>query len=104
MSTTQEKIAVMQAHADGKAIEMWAPGAGRWHSSLTPSWNWETWQYRVAVDPLDVALKIYTKGKYPQYSSAGVDLTILSWAPTTREDIKKGLAAVISAVKSGELS
>lgn len=52
---TQQKIAVMQAFVDGKAIEsrdkrlsgtaMWA----LWVPGDEPNWNWEQLEYRVAV-------------------------------------------------------
>lgn len=100
MSTIQEMIAVMQAHADGKSIEMRALGIGHWTPSPSPSWNWASWEYRVAEDPMEKALRVYLQGCYDG-DSARIEQASrrIGCRPC-----KKGLEAVISAVKSGELS
>ncbi len=48
MSTLQEKIAVMQAYADGKNIEMCPVGGTLWREVPHPEWDWSIWEYRVA--------------------------------------------------------
>lgn len=53
MKTTQEKIAVMQAFAEGKQIEY----AKRhfvnksWTSTIEPVWNWCENEYRIKTEP-----------------------------------------------------
>lgn len=47
--TTQEKIAVMQAFADGKEIEYRSDG--NWAKVNYPSWNWAKYIYRVKPEP-----------------------------------------------------
>lgn len=42
------KIAVMQAFADGKAIEYRNEFSSIWHPSPTPLWDWSNRTYRVA--------------------------------------------------------
>ena len=48
--TIEEKIAVMQAHADGKAIEIHR-GSGIWEEIGQPTWNWSSTDYRVKPIP-----------------------------------------------------
>lgn len=53
MSTLAEKIAVMQAAADGKDIEYRNISAGLWAPASTPQWNWTSKDYRVKpAEPL----------------------------------------------------
>lgn len=52
-TTTQEKIAVMQAHVDGKKIQIYSNGS--WSESYDPRWNWTDFDYRVAPE----LIKIY---------------------------------------------
>lgn len=60
MKTLQEKIAVMQAAADGKQIELWA-GAG-WMNVTTAEWNWASCDYRVKPEPRHVYAEVHVKG------------------------------------------
>ena len=51
MKTTEEKMAVMQAHLEGKPIE-WAHSGflhGKWVVTQFPYWDWVNYDYRVAV-------------------------------------------------------
>lgn len=50
--TTEEKIAVMQAHVDGKRIE-WKNELIEWEilHSKNPNWDWTTCEYRIAEEP-----------------------------------------------------
>lgn len=52
MKTLQEKIAVMQAAAEGKAIEIW--DGAMWCNIVDPGWNWSTCDYRVKPTPTKV--------------------------------------------------
>lgn len=47
MTTLKEKIAVMQAYADGMPIEFSSNGE-TWHPMSDPIWNWGVHDYRVA--------------------------------------------------------
>lgn len=42
-----EKIAVMQAHADGRKIEAWDMFGEQWELVENPPWNWQVMTYRV---------------------------------------------------------
>lgn len=49
MKTIQEKIAIMQAYADGKAIEYKADlPIASWKSVKRPMWDWSLFDYRIA--------------------------------------------------------
>lgn len=51
MTTLQEKIAIMQAFADGKAIEYTAKEVSAfsdWEPVAAPRWDWPRVEYRVA--------------------------------------------------------
>lgn len=58
MSTTAEKIAVMQAHIDGKAIEFCGfdteQNPGDWITEAEPVWNWARRNYRVKPEPRSI--------------------------------------------------
>lgn len=48
--TIKEKIAVMQAYAEGKEIEMCSTDANsvkKWVKDCCPIWNWQYYDYRV---------------------------------------------------------
>lgn len=63
MKATREKIAVMQAYADGKKIEFDAESKDvweSWESREEPNWNWEENDYRIKPEP-----------KYRPYKYAG---------------------------------
>lgn len=47
--TTKEKIAIMQAYEDGKAIQYLYYGV--WTDIDVPCWNWAKCQYRVKPEP-----------------------------------------------------
>lgn len=52
-TTTEGKIAVMQAYVDGKTVE-WSTRAGReWRSGYRPGWNWDDFDYRIKPEPVD---------------------------------------------------
>lgn len=70
MKTLQEKIAVMQAAADGKEIQF------RRYSNLTwidtvPEWDWYTYDYRVKPrEPKVIYVNEYTTGEHIGHGSA----------------------------------
>lgn len=48
--TTQEKIEVMKAYAEGKTIQLRTLGSEKWmdwDDDQEPNWNWETTEYRI---------------------------------------------------------
>ncbi len=97
--TTAEKIAVMQAFADGKPIEVLRFGSKKWEmmEAITPIWDWRLNNYRVAEDYDKKAEEIYTTTFAKLYGSAGnfgYPLPLVS---------RPGLRAVIEATKKGEL-
>ena len=51
MTTTVEKIAVMQAFEDGKNIEFKLREKGNWETCDLPNWNWMECDYRIAEEP-----------------------------------------------------
>lgn len=53
MSTIQEKIAVMQAYADGKEIQVRVIGYGEWVRSVEPTWSWGGCEYRIKPETHD---------------------------------------------------
>ncbi len=92
------QIVVMQAHLNGKEIEQqWAsPNAPRdWTRATNLTWNWGIYNYRIAEDMDEKALRIYAKTAYnneTQFSKLG------------GAHIKRGLRVVIDAVKAGDIS
>lgn len=57
MTTTKEKIKVMQAYEDGRAIEV-SSGCG-WHEKQNPSWNWEYCDYRIKPEKVEPEYRPY---------------------------------------------
>lgn len=53
MTTTAEKIAVMQAFERGEKVDYRAQ-FGLWTPAPDPSWNWGACEYRVAHKPIDL--------------------------------------------------
>lgn len=54
MKTIEEKIAVMQAFADGKEIEFTPNSScGVWTSCKDPNWDWPMYDYRIKEKPKD---------------------------------------------------
>lgn len=50
----KEKIAVMQAFADGKKIEICLINADpikKWFVCYDPTWNWDSFDYRIKPEP-----------------------------------------------------
>lgn len=50
MKTTKEKIKVMQAYEDGKAIQARSGSAIEWFDIKAPSWIWGVYDYRIAPE------------------------------------------------------
>ena len=58
MKTLEEKIAVMQAAAEGKEIEMETVYGWRYNSN--PKWDWVKFDYRVKPEPEPKRYRPYT--------------------------------------------
>jgi len=62
MTTTAEKIAVMQAFEDGAEIE--TRFSCQWVMAENPIWNWNSYDYRVAEKPpRDMWLNFHNSNK-----------------------------------------
>lgn len=68
MKTLAEKIAVMQAAAEGKPIEgRFRPNSvtdeeRNWEQLTNPNWNWSVWDYRVKPEPKTLFVVYDTRG------------------------------------------
>ena len=70
MSTIQEKIAVMQAFADGKRVEYRDKDTpGDWRIAAFPCWDWEDFDYRIKSEPRRIWVNFYTED-FEAYLSA----------------------------------
>ncbi len=49
--TDDEIIAVVQAHKEGKRIEVSGPNGGNWSVTSKPQWDFQNLDYRVAPEP-----------------------------------------------------
>lgn len=47
MKAIKEKIAVMQAYADGKEIEACNSKSTGYYLCIEPHWDWSSWDYRI---------------------------------------------------------
>lgn len=54
MTTTAEKIAVMQAFERGEKVEARDVWRDAWHECRSPNWSWCDTAYRVAPKPIDL--------------------------------------------------
>lgn len=51
MKTIQEMIAVMQAFAEGKDIQLRHLNYSEYYDCTKPGWNWDSYDYRVKEEP-----------------------------------------------------
>jgi len=51
MSTTEQKIEIMQAYVDGKAIQYKDRCAYEWHIMEQEEWDWCFFEYRIKPEP-----------------------------------------------------
>lgn len=63
---TAERIPVMQAHAEGKQIEVRCHGEKTWMDAHSPDWNWEWREYRVKKIPRTFWINEYTPTNFGQ--------------------------------------
>lgn len=88
--TTAEKIVVMQAYEDGKAIECKPQRSSEWKdmSACTPStpvWNWEICSYRIKPE-VQETLEGNIKARWPQY-----EVVMLDFGETGMLEIQSGI-------------
>ena len=69
--TYDEMIAVIQAHKDGKKIQVKSRKNDVWYSSFNnqPSWNFSEFEYRVKPKPLVLWINEYEDGKIYHHRS-----------------------------------
>ena len=67
----KEKIAVMQAFEDGKAIfERLLYHGAEWKSCEYPIWNWSSREYKVKEEPIVLWVNVYDYGMHIHDSKA----------------------------------
>ena len=60
METTKVMIEIMQAHLDGKAIEVCMTGGKSWDVCKKPTWLWGNCDYRIKQEKKKVYLYAFT--------------------------------------------
>jgi len=69
---TKEKIEVMQAFEDGRAIfERPLCHGGVWKRCEYPSWNWGNHEYKVKEEPREIWVNVYDYGVHVHDSESG---------------------------------
>lgn len=99
MKTTEEMIAVMQAYADGKEIEL-LNSTGKWRTVSAPSWNWEEankpmWNW------VDFDYRIKKQPKEPEYVPFTFEDADFLIGKTVRCKSQDYVALIISVTKDG---
>jgi len=70
VSTTAEKIAVMQASEDGAEIEHTVKNKTLpWLDTDEPWWDWVSFEYRIKPEPLTLWVVVDWIGRYWTYDS-----------------------------------
>ena len=66
--THEEMIAVIQAHKEGKAIEVTGAGIDEWTVANSPLWDFNKYRYRVKRAPREIYLSerggVFDSGLY----------------------------------------
>ena len=83
---TIEAIRVMQAHVDGKELEILSP-FGKWERATAPRWNWDDTEYRIKSTS---TLRPWTADEVPlgawmRFKKVIDDRSILAWTSTQRD-------------------
>lgn len=63
MTVLDRMIAVMQAHRDGKLIEVTVKSNNKWEPCANPAWNWNSCDYRVKKEPREFTVAVNEHGK-----------------------------------------
>jgi hypothetical protein len=69
--THDEMIAVIQAHKDGKKIQVKGKGVTEWTPSDLPVWNFYMCDYRVKPEPMELWAIIWPSGAMNYFDSRG---------------------------------
>lgn len=66
----ERRLAVMRAHAEGRAIQIFTP-SGRWvdRTALDVVWDWDLYDYRIKPEPVTLYLNIMHDRRVFAYSS-----------------------------------
>jgi len=59
----KKRAEVMIAFSEGKEIEF-MDRANKWHKNTDPSWDWDSWDYRVKEEPLELWVNVYEDDIY----------------------------------------
>lgn len=88
MKTLLEKIAVMQAAADGKVIQTDFQRAGTWVDNPSPTWDWGVCDYRVKPrEPKVIYVNEYPDGSRGAFTYKSTALRVASSA-SVRKAVK----------------
>jgi len=60
---TKAAAAVMIAWAEGKRIQGKSQDNAAWHDYTEPAWNWNSFDYRIAPEPLEVEVWVHDDGR-----------------------------------------
>ena len=80
MTTTEEKINIMEAHLARQAIEVRfvvpppAPHQNAWHETPFPLWDWDKFEYRMRVRQSITPLSLHAKLKVMIASEDGATI------------------------------
>lgn len=79
MMTPDEMIEVIQAHKEGKKIEVMckASPTGEWGVTPAPSWNFTQYSYRVKKEPLVLYARLAEQNGKPQVQSLSMDREVI---------------------------
>ena len=69
MSTTEQKIEIMQAYVDGKAIQYKDRCAYEWHIMEQEEWDWCFFDYRIKPETKKAMMQMWqnSEGFYAAY-------------------------------------
>ena len=54
----------MQAALDGKDIEFVGNLTAEWTTASAPIWEWDTYDYRIKPEPMELLVDIYNGNRY----------------------------------------
>ena len=58
----QDKINIMQAFVDGRAIQSRKKNEGDWGDNCDPNWNWDKAEFRIKPEPKTIWVNEYEDG------------------------------------------
>lgn len=84
---TQEKIEVMSAYLQGKAIEVRGDGEEEWAACDAPVWNWDDCEYRVQAEPKVLRAWVCTNNGHLAFRFDGISLESTGYERAERLDV-----------------